>query len=155
MLSGIREICIITAPAYTDQFKSLLGDGSRFGLRFTYIEQPSPDGLAQAYVLAEEFLDGGPSAMVLGDNIFHGSDLIQLLQAADQRKTGGTIFGYAVTNPSQYGVVSFDKAGVANSIAEKPANPQSNFAVIGLYFLNGDASHRARTVRHQRGVNSK
>ena len=147
MLSGIREVCIITTPDSADQFISLLGDGSQWGMSFSYINQPSPDGLAQAYILAKDFLNGAPSAMVLGDNIFYGSGLINLLKSADNLKLGGTIFGYEVSNPSQYGVVSFDLKGNAKKIIEKPLEPESNFAVTGLYFLDGQASDRAKTIK--------
>ena len=147
MLSGIREVCIITTPDSSDQFISLLGDGSQWGMSFNYINQPSPDGLAQAYILAKDFLNGAPSAMVLGDNIFYGSGLINLLKSADNLKLGGTIFGYEVSNPSQYGVVSFDLKGNAKKIIEKPLEPESNFAVTGLYFLDGQASDRAKTIK--------
>lgn len=147
MLAGINEVGFITAPESKEQFVSLLGDGSQWGMSFTYITQPSPDGLAQAYILAEEFLNGSPSAMVLGDNIFYGSGLTDLLSSANDRTEGGTIFGYEVSDPSQYGVVSFDEDGHANSIVEKPTEPKSNFAVTGLYFLDGNASARAKTVK--------
>jgi glucose-1-phosphate thymidylyltransferase len=147
MLAGIEEVCIITAPESKEQFVSLLGDGSQWGMSFTYIVQPSPDGLAQAYILAEEFLDGSPSAMVLGDNIFYGSGFIDLLSSANEKIEGGTVFGYEVLDPSQYGVVSFDENGRADSIVEKPAEPKSNFAVTGLYFLDGKASARAKAVQ--------
>jgi len=146
MLAGIREIALITTPEDQDQFKRLLGDGSQWGLSFTYIRQPSPDGLAQAYILAEEFLDGAPSAMVLGDNIFFGHGLPELLQAADDQPKGGTVFGYQVSDPERYGVVSFDLAGQVSSIIEKPEKPGSNYAVTGLYFLDHTASEKARAV---------
>ena len=147
MLSGIREIAIITTPEDQAQFQRLLGDGSHWGLRFEWIVQPSPDGLAQAYLLAEDFLDGAPSAMVLGDNIFFGHGLPLLLQSADKRESGGTVFGYRVSDPERYGVVDFDEGGRARSIIEKPKHPPSNFAVTGLYFLDGSASQRAAKVR--------
>ena len=147
MLADIDEICIITAPACKEQFVSMLGDGSQWGMSFTYIVQPSPDGLAQAYILAEEFLDGSPSAMVLGDNIFYGSGFTELLSSANEKTEGGTVFGYKVLDPSQYGVVSFDENGCADSIVEKPAEPKSNFAVTGLYFLDGNAPARAKAVK--------
>jgi glucose-1-phosphate thymidylyltransferase len=146
MLAGIREIAIITTPEDQGQFQRLMGDGSQWGLSFTYIQQPSPDGLAQAYILAEDFLDGAPSAMVLGDNIFFGHGLPELLAAADQQDTGGTVFGYQVSDPERYGVVSFDAAGQVVSIIEKPEVPASNFAVTGLYFLDGTAPQKARAV---------
>ncbi|MEM9232265.1 MAG: glucose-1-phosphate thymidylyltransferase RfbA [Pseudomonadota bacterium] len=146
MLTGIREIAIITTPQDQAQFQTLLGDGSQWGLSFTFITQPSPDGLAQAYILAEAFLAGAPSAMVLGDNIFFGHGLPDLLQAADQAP-GGTVFGYQVADPERYGVVGFDRDGRVASIVEKPANPASNYAVTGLYFLDGTAPDRARAVK--------
>jgi len=146
MLAGIREIAIITTPEDQSQFQRLLGDGGQWGLDFTYIRQPSPDGLAQAYLLAETFLDGAPSAMVLGDNIFFGHGLPQMLDAADARTTGGTVFGYHVADPERYGVVAFDEAGKAREIIEKPENPPSSYAVTGLYFLDGSAPGRAGEV---------
>ena len=147
MLGGIREVAIITTPQDQEQFKRTLGDGSQWGMTFTYIVQPNPDGLAQAYILAEDFLDGAPSALVLGDNIFFGHGLPELLGHADQKKTGGTVFGYRVADPERYGVVDFDDAGKAVSIIEKPDVPPSNFAVTGLYFLDGDAPARAKQVK--------
>ena len=147
MLAGIREIAIITTPEDQEQFKRLLGDGGQWGLRFEWIVQPSPDGLAQAYLLAEDFLDGAPSAMVLGDNIFFGHGLPVLLQAADQRQTGGTVFGYRVSDPERYGVVGFDADGRAVQIVEKPKVPPSDYAVTGLYFLDGTAPQRAAQVK--------
>jgi glucose-1-phosphate thymidylyltransferase len=147
MLTGIREIAIITTPQDADQFRRALGDGAQWGLAFTYIEQPSPDGLAQAYILAERFLDGAASAMVLGDNIFYGHGLPDLLREADRRATGGTVFGYQVADPERYGVVAFGPDGRAQSIIEKPEVPPSNFAVTGLYFLDASAPARARNVR--------
>lgn len=147
MLSGIREIALITTPQDQNQFRRLLGDGSQWGLAFTYIVQPSPDGLAQAYLLAEAFLDGSPSAMVLGDNVFFGHGLTDLLAAADAQTVGGTVFGYQVSDPERYGVVSFDESGQAVSIVEKPKQPTSRYAVTGLYFLDGSAPERARLVK--------
>lgn len=147
MLAGIREIAIITTPEDQEQFQRLLGTGEQWGLSFEYIAQPSPDGLAQAYLLAEEFLAGAPSAMVLGDNIFFGHGLPVLLALADQRTEGGTVFGYRVSDPERYGVVDFDKDGRARSIVEKPTQPPSNFAVTGLYFLDGTAPRRAAEVK--------
>lgn len=146
MLAGIREIAIITLPHDKEQFKRLLGDGSQWGVTFTYIEQPSPDGLAQAYLLAEEFLDGAPSAMVLGDNIFFGHGLPDIMARADARPTGGSVFGYRVADPERYGVVAFEGERVS-AIIEKPAVPPSNYAVTGLYFLDGDAPRRAAEVK--------
>jgi glucose-1-phosphate thymidylyltransferase len=147
MLAGIREIAMITTPQDQAQFQRSLGDGSQWGISLSYIVQPSPDGLAQAYVLAEDFLDGAPSAMVLGDNIFFGHGLPDLLADADKKTTGGTVFGYHVADPERYGVVGFDKAGVAQTIIEKPDNPASNYAVTGLYFLDADAPRLAREVQ--------
>ncbi|MFC3570655.1 glucose-1-phosphate thymidylyltransferase RfbA [Paracoccus sp. TOH] len=147
MLAGIREIAIITTPEDQEQFRRLLGDGSQWGLRFDYLVQPSPDGLAQAYLLAEDFLAGAPSAMVLGDNIFFGHGLPLLLDAADRRNAGGTVFGYRVADPERYGVVAFDEQGKASAIIEKPQVPPSDYAVTGLYFLDGTAPARAREVR--------
>ena len=146
MLAGIREIAIITTPEDQEQFKRTLGDGSQWGLSLTYIEQPSPDGLAQAYLLAEGFLDGAASAMVLGDNIFFGHGLPNLLQEADLHSRGGTVFGYRVADPERYGVVDFDTEGKVRAIIEKPEVPPSNYAVTGLYFLDGTAPARAREV---------
>ncbi len=146
MLSGIREIAIITTPEDQSQFQRLMGDGSQWGLSLTWITQPSPDGLAQAYILAEDFLDGAPSAMVLGDNIFFGHALPNILGRADKRETGGTVFGYRVADPERYGVLAFDGDKVTG-IIEKPSVPPSNYAVTGLYFLDGDAPARARQVQ--------
>lgn len=146
MLAGIREIAIITTPQDQEQFRRLLGDGSQWGLEFTYIVQPSPDGLAHAYLLAEDFLAGAPSAMVLGDNIFFGHGLPDVLAAADAQKSGGTVFGYRVADPERYGVVDFSEDGSVRSIVEKPSQPASNYAVTGLYFLDGTAPARARDV---------
>jgi glucose-1-phosphate thymidylyltransferase len=146
MLAGIRDIAIITTPYDQEQFIRTLGDGSQWGVSLTYIIQPSPDGLAQAYLLAESFLDGAPSAMVLGDNIFFGHGLSEMLADADNQPSGGTVFGYHVADPERYGVVDFDKDGKARSIIEKPENPPSSYAVTGLYFLDGTASERARQV---------
>lgn len=147
MLAGIRDICIITTPQDQDQFIRTLGDGSQWGVSLTYVAQPSPDGLAQAFILAEDFLDGAPSALVLGDNIFFGHGLPRLLAAADRQAEGGTVFGYHVADPTRYGVVAFDPDGQAREIIEKPADPPSNYAVTGLYFLDGTAPERARRVR--------
>jgi glucose-1-phosphate thymidylyltransferase len=146
MLSGIREIAMITTPEDQSQFIRLMGDGSQWGLQITYIEQPSPDGLAQAYLLAEDFLDGAPSAMVLGDNIFFGHGLPDLLAAADALNAGGTVFGYRVADPERYGVVAMDADGTVTQIIEKPEVPPSNYAVTGLYFLDSTAPERARSI---------
>lgn len=147
MLAGIREIAVITTPHDADQFRRTLGDGAQWGLELTYIVQPSPDGLAQAYILAEDFLAGSPSAMILGDNIYFGHDLPKLMAAADARPTGGTVFGYRVADPERYGVVAFDDRGEARQIIEKPEHPPSNYAVTGLYFLDGSAPARAAQLR--------
>jgi glucose-1-phosphate thymidylyltransferase len=147
MLSGIREIAIITTPEDQLQFQRLMGDGSQWGVTFTYIIQPSPDGLAQAYLLAKDFLAGAPSALVLGDNIFFGHGLPEILAAADARTQGGTVFGYHVTDPDRYGVVDFDDEGNVRAIIEKPALPPSNYAVTGLYFLDGRAPELAARVK--------
>ena len=147
MLAGIREILIITTPQDQDQFQRLLGDGSQWGIRLDYEIQPSPDGLAQAFILAEDFLDGAPSAMVLGDNIFFGDGLPQVLAAADAQKDGATVFGYHVSDPERYGVVAFDENGMVESIIEKPEAPPSNYAVTGLYFVDGSAPERAKRVK--------
>ena len=147
MLAGIREICIITTPQDQEQFQRTLGDGSAWGVEFTYLVQHSPDGLAQAFILAEDFLDGAPSALVLGDNIFFGHGLPNLLASADQKTAGGTVFGYHVVDPERYGVVDFDANGQAREIIEKPEVPPSNYAVTGLYFLDGSAAEKARAVK--------
>lgn len=146
MLAGIREIAIITTPQDQEQFQRLLGDGQQWGLTFTYIKQPSPDGLAQAYILAEDFLGGAPSAMVLGDNIFFGHGLPEQLKSADTQETGGTVFGYRVADPERYGVVDFAPDGTVRSIVEKPTKAPSPYVVTGLYFLDGTAPERARSV---------
>jgi glucose-1-phosphate thymidylyltransferase len=147
MLAGIREIAVITTPQDQDQFRRTLGDGGQWGLSLHYIEQPSPDGLAQAYLLAQDFLAGAPSAMVLGDNIFFGHGLPDLLAEADTQPVGGTVFGYRVADPERYGVVDFAPDGSVRAIIEKPEKPPSHFAVTGLYFLDGTAPERAAAVR--------
>lgn len=146
MLAGIREILIITTPQDQDQFQRLLGDGSQWGIQLDYKVQPSPDGLAQAFILAEDFLDGAPSAMVLGDNIFFGHGLPEVLAAANAQTGGATVFGYHVSDPERYGVVAFDENGTVQSIIEKPQTPPSNYAVTGLYFVDGSAPERAKQV---------
>ncbi|KZY53847.1 glucose-1-phosphate thymidylyltransferase [Sulfitobacter sp. HI0054] len=147
MLGGIRDIAMITTPQDQEQFIRTLGDGSQWGIKLTYIVQESPDGLAQAYLLAEDFLAGAPSAMVLGDNIFFGHGLPDMLTAADARIEGGTVFGYHVSDPKRYGVVGFDANGIAREIIEKPDVPPSKYAVTGLYFLDGDAPKHAAEVQ--------
>ena len=146
MLAGIKDILVITTPQDQGQFQRLLGDGSQWGIHLEYKVQPSPDGLAQAFILAEEFLDGSPSAMVLGDNIFFGHGLPDILTAADEQTSGATVFGYHVSDPERYGVVAFDDTGKVQSIIEKPDVAPSNYAVTGLYFLDGSAPERARKV---------
>ena len=146
MLSGIREIAIITTPKDQEQFIAMLGDGSQWGVSFTYIKQPSPDGLAQAYTLSEKFLAGAPSSMVLGDNIFYGHRFQEALALAQEQEVGGTVFGYQVLDPERYGVVEFNRDGKAISIIEKPEKPASDYAVTGLYFLDGSATDRARDL---------
>ncbi len=147
MLAGIREIVIISTPQDIGRFEQLLGDGQQWGLQLSYIVQPSPDGLAQAFILAEEFLDGHPSALVLGDNIFYGHDFVPLLQAADQQQQGATVFAYHVNDPERYGVVAFDQQGRATSIEEKPLQPKSNYAVTGLYFYDEHVVEIAKNVK--------
>ncbi|MFG5384820.1 glucose-1-phosphate thymidylyltransferase RfbA [Yoonia sp. R2-816] len=146
MLSGIREIGIITTPEDQAQFQNLLGDGAQWGVSLTYLIQPKPEGLAQAYLVGEAFLDGQPSAMVLGDNIFFGHGLPELLLAADKRPSGGTVFGYHVSDPERYGVVGMDADGRVTQIVEKPETPPSSYAVTGLYFLDETAPERARGI---------
>jgi glucose-1-phosphate thymidylyltransferase len=146
MLAGIRQIAIITTPEDQAQFQRVLGDGGQWGVALTYLVQPSPDGLAQAYLLAEEFLNGSPSTLVLGDNIFYGHGLTEMLERASLLPTGGTVFGYHVSDPERYGVVGFDASGRANVLVEKPSNPPSSYAVTGLYFLDEKASERAKQI---------
>jgi glucose-1-phosphate thymidylyltransferase len=147
MLAGIRKILIITTPQDQDQFQRLLGDGSQWGIHLEYKIQTSPDGLAQAFILAEDFLDGAPSAMVLGDNIFFGHGLPEVLAAADAQTDGATVFGYHVSDPERYGVLAFDANGTVQGIIEKPETPPSNYAVTGLYFVDGSAPQRAKQVK--------
>ncbi|MEN8832588.1 glucose-1-phosphate thymidylyltransferase RfbA [Pacificibacter sp.] len=147
MLADIREILIITTPQDQEQFQRTLGDGSQWGVSLTYMTQASPDGLAQAFILGEDFLDGAPSAMVLGDNIFFGHGLPDLLQEANQTPDGATVFGYRVADPERYGVVDFDDNDIAQAIVEKPIVPPSNYAVTGLYFLDSTAPARAKHVQ--------
>jgi len=152
LLAGVREILIITTPEDQASFKRLLGDGSQLGVRFEYVVQPSPGGLAEAYILGEEFVAGEPSVMILGDNIFFGHDFVKMLQSADSRAQGATVFGYSVHDPERYGVVDLAADGRALSIEEKPAKPKSNYAVTGLYFYDGRASQLAKTLtRSARG----
>jgi glucose-1-phosphate thymidylyltransferase len=146
MLAGIRDILVITLPRDLNRYQALLGDGSRWGVRFSYIEQPEPNGLAAAFILGESFLDGHPSALVLGDNIFYGDSLTSRLQAISAREEGATIFAYPVKHPQHYGVVSFDDSGKALAIEEKPKNPASTYAVPGLYFYDASVVARAKKL---------
>lgn len=149
MLAGINDILVISTPADTPRFKELLGDGSQFGVKLSYKVQPSPDGLAQAFTLGKDFINGEPCAMILGDNIFYGNDFTELLKnaTADAQQGKATVFGYYVNDPERFGVVDFDKNGKAISIEEKPAHPKSNYAVTGLYFYPGDVSEKAAQVK--------
>ncbi len=147
MLAGIRDILIISTPTDLPNFERLLGDGSKFGIRLSYKVQPSPDGLAQAFLLGEEFIGDDACAMILGDNIFYGSGLSKHLKNAAAKETGATIFGYYVNDPERFGIVEFDKAGKAISIEEKPQNPKSNYCVTGLYFYDKTVVERAKQVK--------
>ncbi|WP_315440304.1 glucose-1-phosphate thymidylyltransferase RfbA [uncultured Selenomonas sp.] len=147
MLAGIRDILIITTPGDSELYQSLLGDGSQLGIAISYAVQPSPDGLAQAFLIGADFIDGEGCALVLGDNIFYGSDFAQVLQQVVQHDTGATVFAYYVSDPERYGVVSFDADGKALSLEEKPKQPKSNYAVTGLYFYDHDIVDIARAVR--------
>jgi glucose-1-phosphate thymidylyltransferase len=147
MLAGLKDILIISTPHDLPHFRSMLGDGSAFGINFSYAEQPKPEGLAQAFIIGEKFLAGGPGALVLGDNIFHGERLQSKCEAAVERKTGATVFAYHVSDPERYGVVAFDKDGLATSIEEKPKEPKSNWAVTGLYFYDSDVVEIAKSIK--------
>ncbi|WP_374381248.1 glucose-1-phosphate thymidylyltransferase RfbA [Thermomonas sp.] len=147
MLAGIREVLVINTPHEQALFQHLLGDGSQWGMRIEYAAQPSPDGLAQALLIGREFLAGGPSCLVLGDNIFHGHGLTELLQRADAREQGATVFGYWVRDPERYGVAEFDGSGRVVGLEEKPAAPKSHYAVTGLYFYDGRASDFAAGLK--------
>ena len=150
MQAGIKDILVISTPIETHRYESLLGDGSNFGISISYKKQPSPDGLAQAFILAEEFLAGNSAALILGDNIFYGHDLSKSLQNANSQTSGGTVFGYHVSNPRSYGVVEFNGAGTAISIEEKPADPKSNYAIPGLYFFDERVVGFAKNVKPSR-----
>jgi glucose-1-phosphate thymidylyltransferase len=147
MLGGMRDILIISTPQDTPRFQQLLGDGSQWGINLQYAVQPSPDGLAQAFLIGEKFLNGASSALVLGDNIFYGHDFVPLLQGADHQTSGATVFAYHVTDPERYGVVAFDAQGKARSIEEKPLQPQSNYAVTGLYFYDNQVVDIAKSIK--------
>ncbi|WP_330946458.1 glucose-1-phosphate thymidylyltransferase RfbA [Thermomonas sp. LB-4] len=147
MLAGIREVLIINTPHEQALFQRLLGDGSQWGMKIEYAVQPSPDGLAQAFLIGREFLAGGPSCLVLGDNIFHGHGLTELLQRADARRDGATVFGYWVRDPQRYGVAEFDAGGLVVGLEEKPAKPKSNYAVTGLYFYDGRVCDYAAALK--------
>ena len=147
MLANIRQIMIITTPQDQDAFRHLMGYGSQWGISIEYAAQPKPEGLAQAYHIASDFVGTDPSALILGDNLFYGHGLPELLQRANQRETGASIFGYYVRNPSEYGVVCFDRDGQAESIEEKPTEPKSNYAVTGLYFYDGRAVELAKQIK--------
>ena len=147
MLAGIRDILIITTPEDQASFQRLLGDGSRFGVNFTYAVQPKPEGLAQAFLIGEEFIGSDRVALVLGDNIFYGANLSKLLHNAADREVGATVFGYHVCDPERFGVVEFDSEGKAISIEEKPAKPKSNYAVTGLYFYDNDVVNIAKSIK--------
>ncbi len=147
MLAGIRDILVISTPQDTPRFEQLLGDGSQWGLRLSYAVQPSPDGLAQAFLIGEKFLDGQPSALVLGDNIFHGHDFEDLLRSATGREEGASVFAYHVQDPERYGVAEFDATGKVLSIEEKPKAPKSSYAVTGLYFYDRHVVERAASLK--------
>ncbi len=150
MMAGIREVLIINTPHEQALFQGLLGNGSQWGMRIEYAVQPSPDGLAQAYLIGREFVAGEPSCLVLGDNIFHGPGLTAMLKRADARDTGATVFGYWVSDPERYGVADFDRDGKVIDLEEKPAKPKSNYAVTGLYFYDGRASDFASRLKPSR-----
>ncbi len=147
LLAGIQDVLVISTPQDTPRFKQLLGDGGQWGIRLSYAVQPSPDGLAQAFLIGEDFLGGAPSALVLGDNIFYGHDFAALLLRASKQTRGATVFAYAVQDPERYGVVEFDSAGRAVTLEEKPRSPKSRYAVTGLYFYDGQVVEMAKKVK--------
>ena len=147
LLADIRDILIITTPRDRDAYATLLGDGSRWGVNFQYAVQPSPDGLAQAFLIGERFIDGDPACLILGDNIYYGQGLSAMLRRATARRQGATVFGYYVRDPEQYGVVNFDAQGRAVDIEEKPKQPKSNYAVTGLYFYDNEVVNVAKSIR--------
>ena len=147
MLAGIRDILIINTPHEQALFQKLLGDGSQWGINITYAAQPDPGGLAQAYLIGEKFVDNHPSCLILGDNIYHGSGMVDLLNKADVRTTGATVFGYRVTDPERYGVAEFDESGKVIDLEEKPKKPRSNYAVTGLYFYDNQACDIAKNLK--------
>jgi len=150
MLAGIREILIISTPHDLPNFKKLLGDGSYLGVKFSYAEQPKPEGLAQAFLIGKEFLDGAPGTLILGDNLFYGHDFTKILKRGQLQEDGATVFGYYVANPREYGVVEFDKSGKVLSLEEKPENPKSNYAVPGLYFYDEKVVEYAEQLKPSR-----
>ncbi|MFL9813945.1 glucose-1-phosphate thymidylyltransferase RfbA [Stutzerimonas sp. VN223-3] len=147
MLAGIRDILLISTPQDLPQYRNLLGDGSQFGVNFSYAEQPSPDGLAQAFLIGEEFIGNDSVCLILGDNIFHGQHFTEKLQRASAQKKGATVFGYWVKDPERFGVIDFDESGKALSIEEKPAKPKSSYAVTGLYFYDNDVIEIAKSIK--------
>ena len=147
MLAGIRDILVISTPQDLPQYQNLLGDGSQFGVNFSYAEQPSPDGLAQAFLIGEEFIGNDSVCLILGDNIFHGQHFTEKLQRASRQEKGATVFGYWVKDPERFGVIDFDETGKALSIEEKPAKPKSSYAVTGLYFYDNDVIEIAKSIK--------